>query len=160
MKYVKLSKLPVIGALLIVITWHYFGRHLCVSRNDANFIETWASIIGTAHSILASLITQRVMDKDSHILKAKRLKDKEAFDYYKLDRIPNIIKGFLGLLSLNIIFLCMSYPFESERIALFANFTVTFTLLGWWVIATELDDPFSGVWIIDKHDLPEGWTIN
>jgi hypothetical protein len=115
--------------------------------------------MGTAHSILASLITQKVIEKDSNIRRAKRLNNKDEFDYYKLDRIPRLIKGFLGLLSLNIICLCMFYPFESERLALFANFSVTFILLGWWVIATELDDPFNGVWTIDESDLPEGWSM-
>lgn len=159
MEYFKLCRLPFLSALIVTIVWHFFNRYICVSKNDAGFIETWAGIIGTAHSILASLITQKVVEKDSNIKRARRSENKVEFDHYKNDRIPVLIKIFLGLLSLNIICLFMFYPFESEKLALFANFSAAFILLCWWVIATEMDDPFNGVWSIDQNDLPEGWTI-
>ena len=91
MEYFKLCRLPFLSALIVTIVWHFFNRHICVSKNDAGFIETWAIYLhGKETSVLTGWVKEDGSIEAARInLKTKEIQKQILFNQLEKDDHDN-----------------------------------------------------------------------
>lgn len=149
---------PAAASLAIGFLWFFvfrrFGIHLTQS-DESILTDAIIPILATFHAIAAGFVLQRVWDEYSILRRCVRRGDKKTFDDYKGERVPMAIHMLLAVMSLLVQGMVMILDYEDAAAGWTVTMSIAFMLTLYWLVATNLDDPFHGAWYIGE--IPDHW---
>lgn len=146
--YLSLVLRPAGIGVIATIIWYFAQDTIKVPMADQGVFECVLGIIGIAHGLIASMQIAKVADQHQKIQVALILKNKEMFRENSCVRISPVIKLLLAVFSILFVVIFILYPFSSIYTGSITVWTVIFVLYLLWEVASELDDPYHGIWSI------------
>ncbi len=146
--YLALLIRPAILGVVAVIIWYYSRSFIQVPVTDQGVLQSVLAIIGMAHGFIAAMQIERVAEQNRKIRTALIIKNKEMFDENSCTTIHPVIKLLLAIFSILFVVVFIHYPFSSSYTGILTVWTVIFVLYLLWEVASELDDPYHGIWNI------------
>lgn len=142
------------------IAWYFSDGKISFVTEAQSVFEPILGIIGIAHGVIASMQIHKVYEQNQKIQLAILLKDKRLFDENAYLRISPVIKLLLAVFSLVFFSVFLLYPFPDTYTGLVVVWTTIFILYLLWSVASELDDPFHGVWRITPELAEKVFSAN
>ncbi len=136
------------------IAWYFLNGKISFVSESQGVFEPILNIIGIAHGVIASMQIHKVYEQNQKIQLAIILKDKKLFDENAHLRISPVIKLLLAVFSFVFFGVFLLYPFPDTYTGLVIVWATIFILYLLWAVASELDDPYHGVWNI-THEMVE-----
>lgn len=149
---------PVIASSVLSLIWYYGLFQNDVSFLDADesgFTDAIIPILAAFHAIVAGFVLNKVWSEYSAVQRCIRISDKESFLSMRDDRIPIPIHFLLGSLAFMIQGLVMSLHYEGVWAGALSTFCISFVLVMYFEVATNLDNPKKGVWYVGR--IPQDW---
>lgn len=146
-----------IGPVLWYLIFFRFGFHF-LEEDESAFTDSFIPILAMFHAIVAGHVLAKVWDEYKTIRHCVESKDKDKFTQCKTDRIPVVIHMLLGSMSVAIQGMAMMLHFKEAFAGIIANFALAFVLALYWEVATNLDNPWKGVWYVNQ--IPKDWLDN
>lgn len=159
-RYTWLLVRPTIIAIVSGIIWSFFYGKYSIAQEDKSAFEILIAIIATAHALLASLQISKVNDQQEKIKIAIVLKDSRLFKENTCARINPVIKLLLFVFSILFFVIYIFFPFTSIYAGKIVVSITMFVLFLLWEIAAELDDPYHGIWKIDRKAMEKHFGEN
>lgn len=111
--------------------------------------------IGLFHAILAGHVVNVVWAEYKDALRCINSGNREGFKTCVRERIPYALHFLLGTMSIYLEVSTILYPYEKVISGVYSVFSLTFILVLYWKVATDLDDPRKAPWI--AHLIPMEW---
>ncbi|HEY0010452.1 MAG TPA: hypothetical protein VGB97_00890 [Candidatus Paceibacterota bacterium] len=149
---------PCIASALLGLTWYFvfFKNGIHFAKGDMSvFTDAGIPVLAAFHTFMAAFVVSKVWKEHTEITMFCRSKDYEGFRRIIDNRIPMTIHLLLGTLALIIQLLVMLLDYERADAGIALTCSVSFVLVLYWQVATNLDDPSAGVWYV-KH-IPPSW---
>lgn len=150
-KYLPMFWWPAIISTIASLAWYLIPQELIYNKGKGSTALFFAiSNAFIAHTILASVLMNKLYMKHAHIKQAIRQRNKPKYDDLIESNIVDPMEVVILIISLGIIFLTIMIPEESTVAGMICSFSTIFIISFWWRILHELDDPFSGICKISK----------
>lgn len=150
---------PVAVSLVLSIgVWYWIFYRLGVSffeSDESTFTDAIVPTLAMFHAIVAGHVLIKVWDEYKVVRRCVKKGDKKTFMECRDDRIPLAIHMLLASLSVIIMVLVMLLHYDGPGAGIASTSSVAFVLTLYWEVATNLDNPFKGVWYRDQ--IPKDW---
>ena len=155
--HLKLFIKPILLGILAGLVWHRFfhGRLHFLEGDESALTDSVIPTIAMFHAIVAGHVLAKVWDEYKTVRHCLRSQDKDTFLQCKDDRIPMAIHMLLGSMSFVIQALIMMVHYDGVLAGVVSSSSLAFVLMLYWEVATNLDDPFKGVWYVGQ--IPSDW---
>ena len=154
----KLLVAPVLASAGAALAWYFifFRFHINVGKSDETALtNTLIPVLATFHAILAAAVLSKVWEEFKQIRRCINEGNEKGYAECVRDRIPITIHLLLAVMSLLIVVASMLVEYEHASAGLLVVGGLTFVLSLYWEVATNLDNPVSGVWYADR--IPAAW---
>ena len=154
----KIIVTPILASAFAALVWYFlfFRLHLNVGKDDETALtNTLIPVLATFHAILAAAVLSKVWEEFKQIRHCILKMDEQGFSACLDDRIPFTIHLLLAAMSLLIVFSAMLVEYQHASAGLLVVGGLTFVLTLYWEVATNLDNPLSGAWYINR--VPPSW---
>lgn len=149
---------PFIASTVLAVFWYVCFFETGIGFEDADesvFTDAIIPVLATFHAIVAGFALNKVWSEYTIVQRCLKTNDREAFIAIRDDRIPMPIHFLLGSIAFLIQVLVMLQNYEGPDAGMAATFAISFVLVLYWEVATNLDDPKTGVWYVDR--IPTQW---
>ncbi len=153
LKYLKLLITPFIISMIGSLIWFKIKNAISFEKEDENVLELLLGIISIAHGMIASFQIEKVANQQDAIYQALKTQNKELFLATECLKINPVIKFLLFIFSIIFFLIFLFYPFKSIYDGMIVVFLTIFILYLLWEVAVELDDPYHGIWKINKEEI-------
>lgn len=145
-----------VTALIPVILWRVLrSNEYHFVRADESAIGFAIATVGVAYGIIAALVLQAVWEKYRKVVIAVFDRDKRTFLMYRDERMPIMIHILLAALSFPLLLLVVMLDYENIFSGIASVFSVSFMIVLYWIIATELENPAKSPWFAER--IPKEW---
>lgn len=161
-QYAKLIVRPTLIGSLAAFCWYVWyvsPYYIGFPLEDKEVFQSILGLIGVVHGFIASMQIQKVSDQHQKIQRALALKDRKLFEENACIRINPAIKFLLAVFSIIFFIIFLFFPFASIFSGMVTLGTTMFILYLLWEVASELDDPFHGIWSITQKQVNEIFDI-
>ncbi len=152
---------PIVGSVCISLLWldvfHTYGLNVG-KANESAFTDMLVPTLAVFHAIVAGGVLSKVWNEYTLVKRCIRKDDRETFKECLHERIPRAIHLLLLVLSIAIQGACLVLHYEGWIAGVFVNFCIAFTLILYWEVATNLDNPRKAVWFTNQ--IPEAWLVD
>ena len=156
LKHVWMLLKPAVAGVILVWIWQELRKYgIEFPPTDEIPISSALLTVGVAYGIMAALILDTVWQEYKTVGLCVRQDDLERFLESRDERIPATIHLLLGTMSFFLEGLIMLTHYDNIWAGRACVFLVAFVLVLYFEVATELDDPFRGVWYVER--VPEEW---
>lgn len=146
-----------IVAVIITTLWYFLEKRMNIPLSEANTADSWSSNLGFVYAAIVAIVLAKVESQHHEIKQAIKSKNAEEFKRLRDLRISRPLKMIMGILSFFMIWHTFLTPHESTFYGINQLFSITFFVGAILQVAREMDDPFNGIWLIRKEDLPKDW---
>ncbi len=154
-KYVALLIRPTMIGAIAAFLWYLFRDSIGIDPADKEVYQWWPILPSAVHGVLIGLFVYKVTSQNQRLLQAKALENWKQFKENECLRIHKIIKGVFALFSFIFFVVFLLYPFASAKTGIVFTWLTMFILYLMWEVATELDDPYNGIWKITHEEVLE-----
>ncbi len=165
-----LKSLPMIAtaslfSVVLVTVWLYFKHNVYEVFNlesegisskelGSDLIVLMPSII---YSTILGFVLNRCMTQNQKIYAAIDTMDAVTFLEERDRRTHPLMHGLLLFISITTTVMFFLFDFSSVRVGCFFIGTFVFLAVTGFMIAIELDDPFTGSWKVPEERIPKKW---
>jgi hypothetical protein len=150
--------IPTILALLSTSFWYLLHHQQIIPiapDADIDYMSSGViSVLGIFYAVASGFIIATVWKQFVFVEEAIKVGSKEEFIRHKDKRIPNTIKIMFVIYSCILLLAFYMTHVSTSTIGIFSIFSITYCLVLNYQIMIDLDDPFSGLWIVD---VPKQW---
>ena len=157
-QFLPLLVKPTLMSIGICLLWYYVFYRYNISVLEADesaFTDSLIPTLAVFHAIVASVVLSKVWNEYTFVKRCIRKDDVEAFRDCLHERIPRAIHLLLLVWSVLIQAATLVLHWQSPGAGIFANFCIAFTLVLYWEVATNLDNPHKAVWYTNQ--IPKEW---
>jgi len=138
------------SSIWLIIPRENFG----ITLADIEEYNIAFAFLGLSHGILATGVLTYVWNKNDRLVAAIKGNDFKTFKELRDIRIPDVVHFLLFCFSSMMTLVALAIPAKSQCIGCGVTFITVFIVTLWWRVASELDDPFHGEWILAP---PKDW---
>jgi hypothetical protein len=148
------------GAVMMTAFWYviFFRNGINAGKEDETVLTNGViPLIGLFHGFFAGGAAMATWKKRQIIQECVANGEEDRFRRCLTNRIPGTIHLLLAVLSFSLISALMLVKYYNPWIGAFAVQSIGFILLLYWQVATNLDNPFRGIWYVGQITIPPGW---
>jgi hypothetical protein len=149
---------PLILAVCSTSLWYLLHHQKIIPiipDADVDYMSSGViSILGIFYAVASGFIISTVWRQFVYVEEAITVGSKEEFIRHKNKRIPNTIKIMFIIYSCILLFAFYITHVTTSSIGIFSIFSITYCLVLNFQIIIDLDDPFTGLWIVK---VPKHW---
>jgi hypothetical protein len=156
-RHVGLAAYAIAIASVITALWYVaWGNGYHFSGDDGvGLAGVIVTTLGVAYGITAALILNFIWEKYNKVVLCIFKKDKEAFLFYRDERMPIMMRLLLAAISLPLLVMVGMLDYERAWSGGASVFSVALVLAFYWIVATKLEDPTKSAWLAER--IPHEW---
>ncbi len=156
------SKVLLILESVLVTAFITLGWYLLLWQNGVHFSKEAEVMVSTLIlvqlgllGLFAAVTTSKVVDRSAELTKFVRQKDETGFMTIRDIRIPVRLHIVLASLAFGMLALIYTFGYETVWEGLLGVFVTTFSLVIYFSVTMELQDPHRSTWF--KSTAPDDW---
>ena len=149
---------PVLASSGAALAWYFVFFRLRINVGKADEValtNTLIPVLATFHAILAAAVLSKVWEEFKQIRRCIYDGNEKGYVECLRDRIPMTIHLLLAVMSFLIVACSMLVEYQHACAGLLVVGGLAFVLSLYWEVATNLDNPVTGVWYVDR--IPASW---